>query len=395
MDLIAQLYEPAGVENPYPIYHALRERDPVCWAPYPGGNGGRWLVTGYDLGDRVLKDSRIWKDASRMGYEDPSLFGRSMLFLDPPDHTRLRGLVNRAFTPAMVARLGPRIGEIVEWLCDDMAERGRVDFIRDFALPLPVVVIAEILGVPVNDRNLFREWSRTLIAGTDVAASVSGEGDFAGDAIGQLAGYFDQLIRMKRDRSGEDLLSALIALEDGGDRLSHQELLAMCVLLLVAGHETTVNLLGNGLFALMEHPDQLEHLRQHPDGIESAVEEMLRFDAPVQETTFRFVGEPLNLGGHPLEAGQSVVVLIGAANRDPAQFPDPDRFDVTRSPNRHLAFGRGIHVCLGAPVARLEARLAWSLLIPRFRRIALEGEPRRRSNLMFRGFDSLPAVFQP
>lgn len=395
MDLIAQLYEPAGVENPYPIYHALRERDPVCWAPYPGGNGGRWLVTGYDLGDRVLKDSRIWKDASRMGYEDPSLFGRSMLFLDPPDHTRLRGLVNRAFTPAMVARLGPRIGEIVEWLCDDMAERGRVDFIRDFALPLPVVVIAEILGVPVNDRNLFREWSRTLIAGTDVAASVSGEGDFAGDAIGQLAGYFDQLIRMKRDRSGEDLLSALIALEDGGDRLSHQELLAMCVLLLVAGHETTVNLLGNGLFALMEHPDQLEHLRQHPDGIESAVEEMLRFDAPVQETTFRFVGEPLNLGGHPLEAGQSVVVLIGAANRDPAQFPDPDRFDVTRSPNRHLAFGRGIHVCLGAPVARLEAGLAWSLLIPRFRRIALEGEPRRRPNLMFRGFDSLPAVFQP
>lgn len=395
MDLIAQLYEPAGVENPYPIYHALRERDPVCWAPYPGGNGGRWLVTGYDWGDRVLKDSRIWKDASRMGYEDPSLFGRSMLFLDPPDHTRLRGLVNRAFTPAMVARLGPRIGEIVEWLCDDMAERGRVDFIRDFALPLPVVVIAEILGVPVNDRNLFREWSRTLIAGTDVAASVSGEGDFAGDAIGQLAGYFDQLIRMKRDRSGEDLLSALIALEDGGDRLSHQELLAMCVLLLVAGHETTVNLLGNGLFALMEHPDQLEHLRQHPDGIESAVEEMLRFDAPVQETTFRFVGEPLNLGGHPLEAGQSVVVLIGAANRDPAQFPDPDRFDVTRSPNRHLAFGRGIHVCLGAPVARLEAGLAWSLLIPRFRRIALEGEPRRRSNLMFRGFDSLPAVFQP
>lgn len=388
MNVVTQLTSAEGMVNPYPIYRALRAQNPVVWVDEGQSGEGWWLVTQYDLADAILKDPRVWKDASRMGFQnEDSFFGNSMLFQDPPKHTRLRSLVNRAFTPRLISRLEPRIIAIVDGLLDHIGEQKDVDFMSAFAMPLPVTVIAEVLGIPVEDRQQFREWSR-LIIGTDdepVEESIK--------ATKQLGGYFDELIRRRRKAPGEDLLSDLTALQEAGDRLSHQELLGMCVLLLVAGHETTVNLMGNGLYALLQNPGQLGRLRQDPALIESAVEEMLRYDAPVQWGTFRFAGESISIGGCDIGAGQTVVVALSAANRDPAQFADPDTFDVSRSPNRHLSFGMGIHFCLGAPLARLEARVSWSRLLPRFGQIDLNGTPRRRPNVAFRGFDSLPTRF--
>jgi cytochrome P450 len=387
--LVHRLYAPETIEDPYPLYNALREVAPVAWMPLGEGSRGQYVVTAYALADAVLKSPHVFKDGRRLGWEDPSPFQHSMLFQDPPAHTRLRGLVNRAFTPAMVAQLGPRIGDIVESLTEDLDSPGPVDFMKAFAQPLPVIVIAEILGVPPSDRGQFREWSRQTVG--------DGEAGFDGAAAAGLAmaQYFDQLIRDKRRRPAEDLISALLALEDAGDRLSHEELLGMCVLLLVAGHETTINLLGNGLLALLRHREEWERLRAHPEGVDDAVEEMLRYDAPVQEATFRFVGERLQFGDVQLEPGTPVAVMLGAANRDPDHFPDPDRFNIERRPNRHLAFGRGIHVCLGAPVARLEAQLAFTRLVARFPALDLAAPPVHRPNPMFRGLDHLVVTTRP
>lgn len=393
VDVVRKLGTAEGLDNPYPIYRVLREQAPVLWVPTGQPGEGWWLITRYDLVDSILKDARVWKDASRMGHEPESVVAHSMLFQDPPSHTRLRGLVNRAFTPRLIRRLEPRITEIVDELLDHIEEQAHVDFMPALAMPLPVIVIAEILGVPAEDRSRFREWSRLIIAASDPLATDELEVQESVAATQQLGDYFDQLIHERTKIPGEDLLSDLIALEEAGDRLSHQELLGMCVLLLIAGHETTMNLLGNGFYALMRHPDQLARLRQDPSLLDSAVEEMLRYDAPVQQATYRFAGERVSLAGERLERGQTVVVALGAANRDPAQFPDPETFEVSRTPNRHLAFGRGIHFCLGAPVARMEARVAWSRLLARFGRMEIDGLPRRRPNTAFRGFDTLPARF--
>jgi cytochrome P450 len=382
-DLAQKLFTPEGLENPYPIYRAFRESAPVVWVPFHQGEGGRFVITSYPYGDAVLKDARVFKDGSKLGWVDENPINRSMLFQDPPSHTRLRGLVNRAFTPAMVARLGPRIQEIVEELADDLAGLSSVDFMTALAQPLPVIVIAEILGVPSEDRPRFREWSRLTVGDGDTTPE---ESTAAGVAMAQ---YFDHLIRDKRRNPSDDLISALLHLEDAGDRLSHEELLGMCVLLLVAGHETTINLLGNGLYAILRHREQWDRLHDEPELVDTAVEEMLRYDAPVQEATFRFAGERLELAGVAIESGTMVNVMLGAANRDPDQFPEPDRFDVGRTPNRHLSFGRGIHVCLGAPVARLEAQLAFTHLVNRFPRLDVADTPTWRPNAMFRGLQHL------
>lgn len=392
VDLVRMLGQPSGLADPYSIYRALRDADPVLWVPFQAYDGGQWFVTRYDLVDQVLRHPKVWKNTRRMNDADEDLFSRTMLFQDPPEHTRLRGLVNRAFTPGMVDRLGPRIDEIIADLLDAAADRGKINFIADFALPLPVIVIAEILGVPPNDRARFREWSRSLIVTGEGGGNEGGTRDASPyeGAMARFAEYFDGLIRTKRAHPGPDLLSTLVAMEDQGDRLSRDELLGMCILLLVAGHETTVNLLGNGLSALLTHSSEMVRLRSDPSLIEPAVEEMLRFDPPVQVATYRFIGEAMTLGGKTLLPGQSVAAVLAAANRDPSQFPDPDRFDVGRTPNRHLAFGRGIHYCLGAPLARLEARRAWRGLLARFSAVEMDGEVVRRPNPMFRGFDDLP-----
>jgi pimeloyl-[acyl-carrier protein] synthase len=392
VDLRAEMRDPAFLADPYPTYARLREESPV--ARLEQENYTAWLILRYDDVDAVFRDSRVWKDWTRMhaGEEgapaQPSQ--ESMLFRDPPDHTRLRALMNRAFVPVVVRELAPRIQTIVTALADDLEAAGEADFMSAFARPLPVTVIAELLGVPLADQGDLRRWSDAVIRAGDGPGSSQAEVDAAESAIRALHDYFDRLSALRRGDLRDDLLSRLIAAEEAGDRLSHDELVETCILLLIAGHETTMNLLGNGLVALLSAPGEIERLRQDPGLAESAVEEMLRYDAPVQFSTFRFAGEAIELRGQRIARNDHVTCMIGSANRDPAAFSEPDRFDVARSPNRHQAFGRGIHFCLGAPLARLEAALAVRELTSRFD-LSL-GAPERRSTMAFRGFERLPVT---
>jgi pimeloyl-[acyl-carrier protein] synthase len=378
--------------DPYPFYEQLRSAGPVVWAP----SLGRWLVTGHPEIVEVLRDERFSADRRKWkGFEpiiEPGREGaRSMLVVDPPDHTRLRGLVQQAFTPRVVEGLRPRIESLVREALDRAEDRGGMDLVADLAYPLPVTVIAELLGVPVEDRESFRRWSDALVGGLDPVA-VSDRRAAVLAARDALATYLQRIIEGRRAAPRDDLLSHLIEAEEQGDRLSGPELVAMGVLLLVAGHETTVNLIGNGVNALLAHPDQLARLRDAPELVEPAVEELLRYDSPVQ-LTGRVALEELELGGRRVEPGQMVMLLLGAANRDPRVFPHPDRLDLGRAPNPHLAFGRGIHFCLGAPLARLEGQIAIAALVRRFPTLRLAGEPVRRPTVTLRGFASLPLTW--
>lgn len=375
--------------DPYPLYRRLRTSEPVQWNEFVQ----IWTLTRYADITAVLRDNRLSADRARSDrFRRPP--GReiyqSMLTLDPPDHTRLRNLVNKAFTPATVNRLRPRIQAIVDAILDRAAERGSMDVISELAYPLPVTVIAELLGVPAEDHEVFKGWSATLAANLDpIRAGELREDAF--EARDALAEYLGGVVERRRRDTADDLISALLVAEERGDVLSHRELLVMCNLLLVAGHETTVNLIGNGLRALLTHPDQLERLRQDPALIESAVEELLRFDGPVQ-LTGRVVLEDSVVAGVEMKAGNFVMLLLGAANRDPAQFPDPDRLDIGRHPNQHLGFGRGIHFCLGAPLARLEGQIVFATLARRFPGLRLDGDPVHRDTVTLRGLESLPVA---
>jgi len=393
VDLLADLRSPAFVASPYDVYRRMREARPVAYVPL-SAEYGQWWVTDYATAAEALRTPSLSKDfTARANPDEITPLDRSMLFRDPPAHTRLRGLVNRSFTPATVERLAPRIEEITDQLILAMAASGgSIDFMSQFALPLPVTVIAELLGVPPSDRPQFREWSARLIGATDATETSETGYEDAMAAQHSITGYFADLIRARRHQPGEDLTSLLIAVHDAGDRLDEAELLGMLTLLLVAGHETTVNLLGNGLAAFLAYPDEWERLAANPGLAESAVEEMLRYDAPVQRSTFRWSPTGTTLGGVAVPPGADVSVVIGAANRDPAQFQDPDRFDIGRTPNRHLSFGRGAHFCLGAPLARLEARIAMVALTRRWAAVAGDGAPERRPNSAFRGFRRLPVA---
>src|SRR5690606_17796033 len=284
-----------------------------------------------------------------------------MLFRDPPDHTRLRRLVNKAFTPRAVESVVPRVKDIALELLQPGLKDGGMDLIEAFAFPLPVIVIAEMLGVPPQDRTKFRSWSNAMAAALD---SYWTEEIFqrASQATGEIWEYLTHIIEERRKNLGADLLSALINARENDDRLSEDELVAMAILLLVAGHETTVNLVGNGTLALLQHPDQMELLRREPRRAPQAVEELLRYDAPVQMTS-RFAATDVPLGGHVIRKGDNVVAVIGAANRDPEVNPNPDRLDITRTEIHHLGFGGGIHYCVGAPLARREAQIALTTLL--------------------------------
>ena len=375
--------------DPYPTYHALREADPVHRSPFMG----MWILTRYRDVATVLRDPHFLADRTKWeGFQElPDVEPtRSLLSLDPPDHTRMRNLVGRAFTPRVVERLLPQARAIVDGALDAAAARGGLELIEDLAYPLPVAVIARMLGVPEADWPRFREWSRVLVASLDPLSIQESErvAEFraAQDAISD---YLAGVVALRRREPRDDLISALIAVEERGDALSERELLVMLILLLVAGHETTVNLIGNGVLALLRHPDQLALLRCRPELLESAVEELLRWDSPVQLTA-RVVGEDCELGGRALRRGELVMTLLGAANRDPARFPDPDRLDLARAPNQHFAFGRGIHFCLGAPLARLEGRVAIGSLVHRFPGLRLAGEPERSETITLRGLHRLP-----
>jgi pimeloyl-[acyl-carrier protein] synthase len=377
-------------DDPYPTYHVLRETDPVHRSPFMG----MWILTRYADVAHVLRDARFLADRTQWeGFQelpdiDPT---RSLLSLDPPDHTRLRNLVGKAFTLRVVERLLPQARAIVDRALDAAAARGGLELIEDLAYPLPVAVIARMLGVPEADWPRFREWSRVLVANLDPLSIQQSErvAEFKA-AQEAIHDYLAGVVAERRREPRDDLISGLIAVEERGDVLSERELLVMLILLLVAGHETTVNLIGNGVLALLRSPDQLALLRDaRPELLDSAVEELLRWDAPVQLTA-RVVGEDCELGGRALRRGELVMTLLGAANRDPARFPDPDRLDLARAPNQHLSFGRGIHFCLGAPLARLEGRIAIGELVRRFPGLRLAGEPERSETITLRGLRRLP-----
>ncbi len=387
--------DPEFVADPYPTYHRLRAEDPVHHSPL-----GFWILTRYDDVVAALRDPRLAKEAiasfvaARFGAPIPAM-GQSMLDRDPPDHTRLRGLVSKAFTPRVVEALRPHIQQIVDGLLDRAEDAGAMDLVEQFAYPLPVMIICRMLGVPVADQERFKGWSLDIARGLD-AILLPPDSDVGRRAVAArhaLADYFRGLIAERRAAPRGDMLSGLIAAEDGGDTLSEEELLATCILLLIAGHETTVNLIGNGTLALLRHPDQRQRLRDNPGLIGTAVEELLRYDGPVQRTA-RIPGEDVTIGGVTIPRGEMVMPFIGAADRDPAQFPEPDRLDISRAENRHIAFGWGIHFCLGAPLARLEGQIAIGTLVTRLPKLALATEqPEFRQSLTLRGLKSLPISF--
>ncbi|MEV8319963.1 cytochrome P450 [Streptomyces sp. NPDC059900] len=379
--------------DPYSAFAALRSRGSVHYARFPTGDES-WLVIGHEEVRAAFADPRLRNDVRHSAdFEDDGLYavGSNMLQVDPPDHTRLRTLVAREFTARRVQALRPRIQEASHALLDAVAADGRADLVASFAYPLPLTIICELLGVPEADRAAFREWSTKVVSLDDPEQSARASQEMAG----YLAGLAEEKRRLP-DAAESDLLHALVRTGDGdgGDRLAPEELLGMAFLLLVAGHETTVNLIASAVHLLLGHPEQLAALRADPGLLQGAVEETLRFESPAPAGTYRYAAEPIDLGGVRIPAGARVVLSIAAANRDPARFPDPERFDIRRDPaatRAHLAFGHGLHHCLGAPLARLEANLALRILLDRFPRLDFEGSgtPQWRTSLM-RSLRELP-----
>ena len=380
-------------QDPHSVHARLRAQRPVSPVIMPGGTPA-WLVTGYAEARAALADPRLRKNMPGWHPPPDSIFAAldlHMLNSDPPDHERLRRLVNKAFTARRVERLRPRITAITAELLDDMSTREQVDLLASFAFPLPITVICELLGVPVADRDDFRTWSATIVSDTATPEV------FQAHATAMIR-YFIALMAAKRHEPADDLLSALIAARDEGDRLSENELVSMAFLLLVAGHETTVNLIGNGVLALLLNPAELARLRAEPSLIGGAVEELLRHENPVNNATFRCAAEPVEIGGARISRGDPVLVALSSANRDPSRFGDPDRLDLGRDTSGHLAFGHGIHYCLGAPLARLEAEIAFSHLLARFGSMRLAvpaGSLRWRPSTLIHGLVSLPVRLVP
>ncbi|MBT2468824.1 cytochrome P450 [Streptomyces sp. ISL-66] len=386
---------PTGEFNadPYPTYSELRAAGPVHRIK---GADGRplWLVVGYEEARQALGHPLLCKNPSVYGDFDKALLGATstnMLESDPPHHTRLRKLVSREFTPRRVEALRPRVQEVTDRLLDAMeAGPGRsCDLIPALALPVPMTVICELLGVPGLDRDRFHDWSSQIVS------APIGSLEQLGPVLEAMTTYLIGLLADKTEEPGDDLLSALIRTRDeDGDSLSSDELVGMAYLLLVAGHETTVNLISNGVRALLAHPEQLADLRADFDGLlDGAIEEMLRYDGPVENATIRFAAEDLVLGGVAIEAGASVVVSLASGDRDGERFPRPDTFDIRRATQGHLAFGHGIHFCLGAPLARMEARIAIRSLLERFPDLAAEpaaGPPQWIEGTLIRGVAQLP-----
>jgi cytochrome P450 len=385
-------FSPEVREDPYPTYAELRKH-------YPVYNVGPFaVISRYEDVLHVMKDPRLFSSA---GMGEPLVAGRptqTVVNADPPDHTRLRNLVNRAFTSRMVASLEPRISEITTQLLDAVgaADEPETDIIRDLAVPLPVIVIAEILGVEPEHREDFKRWSEAVVSQViQPGQSPNGEFNVIGDDVDGFREYFEAVIAERRREPRDDLISALVRAENEDGGLTPDEVLAFTALLLVAGNETTTNLIGNAVLALLRNPDQLAKVLADPDLLPNVVEESLRHDSPVQ-MLFRRTTDDCEIAGVPIPAGSMVVPLFGSANRDDRRFSDPDRFDVMRDTQGHLAFGYGIHFCLGAPLARLEARVALEALIARLPFVELaDDHPERVAPFFLRGLKSLALVFNP
>lgn len=387
--------------DPYPYYARLRRESPVHKVILPGKEAA-WLVTRYDDVVGVLKDDRFVKDrlnALVPGQSDrqpwmPAFakpLTRNMLDVDEPDHTRLRALVNRAFTPRRVEQIRDRIESLAEDLVAAVRGRERFDLIGAIAQPIPTTIIAEMLGVPVEDRHKFSRWSRRIVSADSSAAAML----LALPNFWFFLRYIRRLVLVRRREARDDMLGALVQAEADGERLNEDELVAMVFLLLVAGHETTVNLIGNGVLALMEHPEQMEMLRSDPSLIKPAIEELLRYGSPLKTATERYAREEVTLAGVTIPRGSLVFAVIASANRDERQFTDPDTLDITREPNRHLSFGTGAHFCLGASLARMEGQIVIAALLRNITRWRLAVAPRSlrwRRGFVLRGLEAMPVA---
>jgi cytochrome P450 len=391
------LEDEGTIADPYPAYARLRESGGLRRVDLRGGLYG-WLVTRYDDARAALADPRLskdprnappdWQEAGRgRPLEDRSGLGTHLLTTDPPEHTRLRRLVSRYFTPGRLDALRPRIEDRVDALIDGLQDRAEAELIADFAAPLQLATICDVLGVPAADRRDFQRWTTAVVSSDE-------DGAARPEALRRLGAYVGELVAAKRRDPGDDVISAITAAADDGERLSEDELLAMIFLLLVAGYETTVGLIGLGVYTLLRHPDQFRLLRERPGLLGQAVEELLRYDSPVERSTWRFALEPMELGGVRVPAGRPILVALGAANRDPGRFPEPDRLDLTREDAAaHLSFGHGPHYCLGAMLARLTGRAALGGVVRRLQGLTLAVPPERlrwRSSLTVRGPQRLP-----
>ena len=388
------------VADPYPALRRLREEDPVHWSGILGG----WVLTRYadvraSLADPRLSADRITPFLTRQAPTASEAIqtllrhvGLWVVFTDPPVHTRLRNALGRAFTPRSIEARRARIAEIVELLLNRAAEAGQMDLIRDFAYPLPVAVIGDLLGVPAEDHEQLKAWSDELAGFIGSSLGTPDKYERAARAVAEMRDYFERVVARRRDAPADDLVTALLVTGEQGERLGEAELIASCVLLLFAGHETTMNLVGNGALALLRHPDEARAWRENPALGSSAVEELLRYDGPTPAMV-RVAREDLRIGDKDIGRGDRLFLMINAANRDPAQFREPDRLDLGRADNRHLAFGHGIHFCLGAPLARLEGQLALPALLRRFPGLRAQGgAPEWLDSLVFRGMRSLPVA---
>ncbi|MBB3108490.1 cytochrome P450 [Paenibacillus phyllosphaerae] len=386
--------------DPYPFYTALLKEDPLFYIE----ERGMWVASRYADIQQVLKSPQFIREIPQEHQGAPSpdvaddwkpigeMMHHWMLLRDPPDHTRLRGLVSHGFSPRAMAQLEQQLRHIASDLAADLADSDTPDLITSFAFPFPVIVIAELLGVPSEDRELFKEWSHLIAKLLDVSYQTPAFIQQVRVTVLEMTDYFEKLAEERRRNPQEDLISSMLKSQNEGKPISDAELVATCILLLVAGHETTVNLIGNGIQSLLLHPDQQELLVREPSLIPSAVEEMLRYEPPVQMTG-RFIGADVEVSGRLLRKGQHITVLLAAGNRDPEQFADPNRFDIHRSPNRHLSFAAGVHFCLGAPLARMEGEIAASTLLAHYPEMRLAaGKPQYRHNILFRGLERLPIL---
>jgi cytochrome P450 len=395
------------LRNPYPIYDELRINDPIHWS----AENDYWIITRYadivsNAQNNLLSSNRIAAHAGRMPIQAKEHFrpffaavGSWMLMIDPPDHTRLRGLVSKAFTPRVVENMRSLVQKLVDDMLASVREQGRMDIMTDLAIPLPATVIAEMLGVSGADQQRFKSWSDDIamgLGGIDTARTkeeLFALYDLAQKSFLALSSYFREQVAQLRAKPTDNLMSALIQAEEQGDRLSEDELFANCVLLMIAGHETTTNLIGNGFLALLRNPDQKEKLLHNPDTIVSAVEELLRYDSPVQKMG-RIAMADVQIVGKEIKQGDLVCLSFAAGNRDPEQFAAPAQLDIMRKPNRHLAFGHGLHYCVGAALARLEAQIAINTILGSLPKLRLETDDLEwNRNLTLRGLKSLPVAF--
>jgi cytochrome P450 len=389
--------------NSYETFAQMRQDHPIWQQPGRDGKTLIWFVTRYDEADMILRDDkRFTRDfhailppeqvAKLIGSGSDPIFrlvSNHMLAKDGTDHQRLRALVSKAFTPRMVSQMRPRIQAIADELLDPIAVQGEADLIETYAFPLPVIVIAELLGIPATDRDKFRTWSNAILT---PAMTHAAQAEFL-THVQAFVTYLRQLFEQRRQDPQPDLISALLQAEEAGDRLSEEEMFSTVILLIIAGYETTVNLIGNATLALLQHPEQMAQLRENPEQMATAVEEFLRYDGPAEMAQTRWATEEVEINGRTIQPGDPINVIIGAANRDPAQFEDPNRLDIERNPTRHLAFGRGSHYCLGAPLARLEGEIALNTLLRRLPNLRLAVDPDElnwRLIPFFHGLDALP-----